>query len=60
MEQKFLNVREVAELLRTSRDAIYLKLCRNEFPQHTFTRIGKRRILFIREALMKFIMRGKK
>jgi excisionase family DNA binding protein len=56
MEQTFLSVDEVAELLRTSRMAIYLKIYRREFPEHTFVRIGKRRYLFVKEALLNFIL----
>lgn len=57
MEKTFLSVNETASLLKTTKKSIYAKIHRKEFPANTIKRFG-RRILFVKEELLKFILKG--
>ena len=58
MDKLFLTAEDVAALLNTSRDAIYQKMSRKEFPENTFIKFGKRRLLFVKDDLLKWIQKG--
>lgn len=55
MEKTFLSVDETASLLKTTRQSIYSKIHRKEFPENVIKRLG-RRILFVKEELLSFIL----
>ena len=58
MDKTFITADDVAKILNCSRGAIYQRIHRKDFPDNTFVRFGKRRILFIKEELMNFILAG--
>jgi len=55
-EQDFLSVRQAAELICSTANSVYVMLHKKVFPDDTYFRVGKRKILFSKAKLLAWII----
>jgi len=53
----YLNVKETADLLKTTPARLYNSICKKEIPTNIFVRFG-RKILFKQDAIINWLEKG--